>query len=318
MTYCISTVVMNTTGPGSSTEQVKAAVSLTIASYDPIAVGPEAAAFARRVVGTLAPVSRERAKALLHASSRLACFGCSTGLRLDPEVLFHPAVIERFVLVSTARLSPATRRTLRANLRFLARRVLTSVPPGPVPLPRDRSKAPYGPAEIDAYLALAHAQSSLSRAMRLTGLICLGAGAGLMGADLRYVRGHDVVSRSGGLVVNVFGNRPRVVPVLKRYHGLLQASAGFAEGTYVTGGEMPARHNVTTPLVSSLSGGMHLERLDTSRLRATWVKECAERIGLKGFMAAAGITCSQRLGDVVSLLPAMSEPEMVLLLGATS
>ena len=44
---------------------------------------------------------------------------------------------------------------------------------------------------------------------------------------------------------------------------------------------------------------MHLERLDTSRLRATWVKECAERIGLKGFMAAAGITCSQRLGDVV-------------------
>ena len=39
---------------------------------------------------------------------------------------------------------------------------------------------------------------------------------------------------------------------------------------------------------------------------------------VKGFMAAAGITCSQRLGDVVSLLPALSEPEMVMLLGATS
>ena len=72
-------------------------------------------------------------------------------------------------------------------------------------------------------------QPSLSRTMRLTGLICLGAGAGLIGADLRYVRGHDVIIRSGGLVVNVFGKRPRVVPVLKRYHDLLQASAAFAE-----------------------------------------------------------------------------------------
>ena len=81
---------------------------------------------------------------------------------------------------------------------------------------------------------------------------------------------------------------------------------------------MATRHNVTTPLVSKLSGGRHLERLEVSRLRATWVANCAARIGLKAFMAAAGITCSQRLGDVVASLPPASEQEMVALLGATS
>ncbi len=318
MAYCISTVVWSTTRPGTREQRGEASVAATIAAYTPVCVHPEAAAFARAVVAKVGPESRERAKALLHASSRLAAFGCSIGLAMDPDVLFEPSVIERFVLVSTTRLSPSSRRTVRSNLRFLARRVPSVVPAGPVPLSRAHAKVPYSAAEIDAYLALAKAQPSLSRNMRLTGLICLGAGAGLMGKDLRFVRGEDIVSRSGGLVVTVFGNRPRVVPVLARYHGPLEASAAFAGHAYVTGGEMPARHNVTTPLVSATSGGLHLHRLDTSRLRATWVAQCAERIGLKAFMAAAGITCSQRLGDVVSFLPALSERETVALLGATS
>ena len=237
---------------------------------------------------------------------------------LDPEVLFEPSVIERFVSTSTTRLSASSRRTVRSNLRYLARRVPTVVPPGPVPLPRSHAKTPYSAAEIDAYLALAKAQPTVSRTMALNRLICLGAGAGLVGRDLRHVRGIDVVSRSGGLVVTVFGNTARVVPVLTRYHRLLEASASFVGQGYVTGDEMAAPHNVTTPLVSKLSGGLHLERLEVSRLRATWVSQCAERIGLKAFMSAAGITCSQRLGDVVSFLPALSEQEMVALLGATS
>ena len=264
------------------------------------------------------PESRERAKALLHASSRLAAFGCSLGLMLDADVLFEPSVIERFILCSTTRLSASSRRTVRSNLRYLARRVPSVVPPGPVALPRSHAKAPYSATEIDAYLALAKAQPTVSRTMALNGLICLGAGAGLVGRDLRHVRGIDVVSRSGGLVVAVFGSAARVVPVLTRYHGLLQASAAFAGHGYVTGGEMAARHNVTTPLVSKLSGGLHLERLEVSRLRATFMSHCAERIGLKAFMSAAGITCSQRLGDVVSFLPSASEQEMVAILGATS
>ena len=96
-------------------------------------------------------------------------------------------------------MSKATRRTVRTNLRFLARRAHNVTPPAP--LCRDRAKAPYSPVELAAYLALADAlRHSFARA-RANALICLGAGAGLIGSELRRVRGSDVVSRSGGLLV---------------------------------------------------------------------------------------------------------------------
>ena len=61
--------------------------------------------------------------------------------------------------------------------------------------------------------------------MRAAGLVCLGAGAGLIRADLRDVRGTDVACRSGGVIVAVRGARPRAVPVLARYHARLLAAA---------------------------------------------------------------------------------------------
>ena len=64
--------------------------------------------------------------------------------------------------------------------------------------------------------------------MRAAGLVCLGAGAGLIRGDLRDVRGTDVACRSGGVVVTVRGARPRTVPVLARYHARLLAAARFA------------------------------------------------------------------------------------------
>ena len=44
--------------------------------------------------------------------------------------------------------------------------------------------------------------------MRAAGLVCLGAGAGLIRADLRAVRGTDVLCRSGGVVVAVAAPGP--------------------------------------------------------------------------------------------------------------
>ena len=143
-----------------------------------------------------------------------------------------------------------TRRTLRTNLRFLARAVVPALAPADAPLPRERAKAPYVPAEIDGYLALADAQPTAARRMRAAGLVCPGAGAGLIRADLRGVRGSDITRRSGGVIADVRGARPRAVPVLARYHEPLLASAAFAGTGLVTGGHDPARRNVTTPLIT--------------------------------------------------------------------
>ena len=286
-----------------------------VACWQPASVPPRAARFARSVVELAEPPTRTRANALLWAASRVAAYAVPLGLEPVPEVLLHPSVIERFAASAPGR-SGSARRTLRTNLRFLARRVVPALAPADAALPRERAKAPYSPAEIDGYLALADAQPTVPRRMRAAGLVCLGAGAGLTGADLRGVRGSDVACRSGGVVVDVRGARPRAVPVLSRYHGRLLAAARFAGTAPVCGGTDPGRRNITTPLVRSLSGGTGLPRLDTSRLRATWLAEVAELPGLATFMHAAGITCSQRLGDLLATLRPADEATAVALLGA--
>ncbi len=120
--------------------------------------------------------------------------------------------------------------------------------------------------------------------------------------------------RSGGVIVTVRGARARAVPVLARYHEVLLASAGFAGEDLVTGGTDPARHNITNPLARSLAGGTGLPALEGSRLRATWLADCARLLGLATFMAAAGITCSQRLGDIIAGLQPGGEEQAVALL----
>jgi integrase len=292
-----------------------AEIAVYIGRWRPSSVPPRAAAFARAVIGQLAPDGRERAKNLLWAAAKLADYGTGLGLEAVPEVLLHPSVIERFTR-SAPGISAVARRTLRTNLRFIARRVVPQLFPADAPLPRERSKAPYSAAEIAGYLALADAQPTAARRMRAAGLVCLGSGAGLNRGDLRAVRGSDIIARSGGVIVQVRGPRARVVPVLARYHEPLLAAAAFAGTGLVTGGTDPGRRNVTTPLITALAGGTGLPRLDTSRLRATWLADCARLLGLATFMTAAGITCSQRLGDLIAGLEPASETGAVMLLGA--
>lgn len=278
-------------------------------------VPEEAEAFAKAVVLAASPPSKARAKSLLFATSRLAEFGISRGLEPLEEVLLAPSVIERFCAVGLRGVSQATRRTVRSNLRYVAARVLADRA-FPAPLPRERAKKPYSASEIASYLALCDAQPTEARRMHGLGLICLGAGAGLMGADLRTVRGKDVVCRSGGVLVEVREGRSRAVPLMNRFHEPLLLAASFAGEGFVIGGELVSRKNLTTPLLRSLAGSWHLPPLDTGRLRATWLASCAEQLGLRAFMDAAGISCSQRLGDIVARLEPVAEPRAVCLLGA--
>ena len=292
-----------------------AAVAAYIGRWRPSSVSAPAAAFARGVVAETAPQGRELAKNLLWAAGKLADYAIGLGLDAVPEVVLHPSTAERFTRCAPG-LSGVARRTLRTNLRFIGRRVVPQLYPADAPLPRERAKKPYSRTEIAGFLALADAQPTAARRMRAGGLVCLGAGAGLIRGDLRQARGTDVACRSGGVVVTVRGARPRAVPVLARYHARLLAAAASAGAGLICGGADPGRRNLTHPLIAALDGGGGLPRLDTSRLRATWLAEAAELLGLATFMAAAGISCSQRLGDLVAGLEPAGEAEAVRLLGA--
>lgn len=313
MLYCsITTAMLNGRAEGPPPE-----IARFISSYRATGLSRDAAAVVGQAVGQANPSSKARAKALLWAASKLAVYATSVGLEPSVQVWFHPSVIERFTLVGTSEVSAPTRRTLRTNLRHVGVRVLPQAHPPAVALSRERSKQPYSRAEISAYLALADAQPTEKRRMRAGGLICLGAASGLVGRELASVRGSDVICRSGGLVVEVAGERRRVVPVLSEFHERLLASALFAAEAYVIGGVNPNRRNVANTLTARLAGGADLPRLEVARLRATWLATVAEALGLPTFMAAAGVRCSQRIGDVVANLQVAGEAEAVALLGAT-
>jgi hypothetical protein len=287
-----------------------------IGRWRPSSVSPEGAVFAREAVTLAGPEGRDRAKCLLWAAGKLADYGLGLGLEPEPGVLLHPSVIERFARCAPG-LSGAARRTLRTNLRFIGRRAVPHLYPADVPLPRERSKDPYTAREIAGFLALAAAQPTAERRMRAQALVCLGAGAGLIRGDLRGARGTSVRRRpDGGVVVDVGGTRPRAVPVLPPYQGRLLEAAAFSGDGLLCGGRDPDRRDMTNPLVRTLAGGGGLPRLHTSRLRATWLADCGRRLGLATFMHAAGISCSQRLGDLIAGLEPGGEDDAVALLGA--
>jgi len=287
-----------------------------IAAYVPIGIEPAAAAFSRQAVGAAAPAGPARARCLLWVASRLGAWGIEVGLEPRPEVLLHPSVIERFVAVGLAEASVAGRRTARTNLRFLARRVAPAlVAPAPVPLARSRAKAPYTPGEVAALLALAAAQPTEAGRQRLTALLCLGLGAGIERGELRALRGTDVIRRSGGVVVVVRGRCPRAVPVLDRYRGALLGAAAHAGGRFICGGVEATRKNLTTPLVARVAGGGDLPRLETGRLRATWLAEQLDRLGVPGLLRAAGVQHSQRIWDLAVVLDGGDEATLVARLG---
>jgi hypothetical protein len=91
------------------------------------------------VAAAAGPHGRQRAKDLLWAAGRLASYGIGLGLEPVPEVLLHPSVIERFTAHGPGLSGPA-RRTLRTNLRFLARAVVPQLAPADAPLPSPRRR----------------------------------------------------------------------------------------------------------------------------------------------------------------------------------
>lgn len=284
---------------------------MVLERYAPRGVDAQVVAFAKALAARARPVRRTRAKAYLFALATLGTYARTIGADLTPSVLLGPSFIERCCL--TARFSPATARTVRSNLRAVRRSIEPAA--GPPPIPRTRAKDPYSDADIAGYLALADAQPTERRRRRASALVALGAGAGIIAGELRRVRGRDVEVVAGSLVVRIAGSRPRIVPVRSGFCDRLVADATYFAERPMVAGANPDGHDVTNPILRTLSGGRDLDRLVPGRLRSTWLVACAQAVGLDAFMAAAGISCSQRLGDLVAAMGEPSQEHIVEVFG---
>ncbi len=172
----------------------------------------------------------------------------------------------------------STRATRRAILRRIARHCASPQQDLPLPIAYRRVRPPYSPDEVQGLLALASAQPTPSRRRTLLAIVHLGLGCGIASRDLVWVRGQDIEQMQDGAVsVRVSGGtRPRSVVALQAHETALLELSRFTTGGLLIGGSTRGRRNVTRGPLDRVVGGEDLPRLETARLRSTWLlRTCA-------------------------------------------
>ncbi len=282
-------------------EPANAEVAAYIGRWRPSSVSPEAAAFARDVIAKAGPAGRERAKNLLWAAGKLADYGLGLGLEPVPEVLLHPSAAERFTRCAPG-LSGAARRTLRTNLRFIGRRVVPQLYPADLPLPRERAEAAVRPGG-DRRVPRAGGRPAHGGAADARGRAGLPGGG--RRADPRrparrprHRRGLPVRRRRRRRSA---GRAPRAVPVLARYHAPAAGRRPVRRGRpgLRRRRARPPEHDESAWSARWTAGAGCRGWTPPGCARPGWptAGSCS---GLATFMHAAGISCSQRLGDLVA------------------
>lgn len=192
-------------------------------------------------------------------------------------------------------------RSILMSFRFDPKKKLPTEPSGSLP-----------PTPDDLFeLALnetTHFRSPVTRA-NARALLLLCRAAGLDGADLRFVRGTDIVKipGAGTWVVVTNPSAPRRVPVLTRYAGLLE-DLGAARGErpmLTADGEIPIDPSnpgqIAGLITRSLKRAGHSGRIQAIGLRKAWI---AEHIGanapLLTLLQAAGLKSLRAFDDLLN------------------
>ena len=245
------------------------------------------------------------AKYLSHLSD-FAAWAHAQGVPLALNALLDPDVIERYIAVGMPGARDSTRATRRAILRRIARRCASPQQDLPLPIAYRRVRSPYSLEEVHRLLALASAQPTPSRRRTLRAILHLGLGCGIASRDLAWVRGQDVEQlQDGSVSVTVSGGtRPRTVITLQAHEATLLEVARFARAGLLIGGTARGRRNVTRGPLDRVVGGEDLPRLETARLRSTWLlTHLRAHTPLPALMTAAGLMTVRPLEDLLHHCP---------------
>ncbi len=258
------------------------------------------------------------AKYLSHLAD-FAAWAASEGVPMVPVHLLDLDVIERYIAVGLPTSKESTRATRRAILRRIARRCSPAAPDPPLPIAYRRIRPPYDLEEALRYLALAGSQPTPARRRSMEAIIRLGLGCGIASRDLGWVRGTDVVRLADGAVsVTVSGGtRPRPVIALQPHEDALLRLGQVAGAGLLIGGSVRGRRNITRGPLARMVGGEDLPRLETARLRSSWLlTHLRSGTPLPAIMQAAGLTTVRPLEDLLHHCPVSSDQARLALRNA--
>ena len=212
------------------------------------------------------PVDQRRRRVLY----LIVKWATAQGLPLDREAILDPAVVERFCEVALS--NGNSRATLRSDLRYMAPLLTKSAPwePRPVAMSKRQLAPPYGAGEVEVLKHDSLDQPTPTRRRAARALLALGLGAGLDGRWLAQVGPEDVTCVDGVVEIAVGEPAPRRVVVLAEWENEVLDLAETAGDGCLIGTRSTARNRVAD-LAKSLSCPAGHPRLNTGRLRSTWL-----------------------------------------------
>lgn len=244
---------------------------------------------------------------------------------LNPDRALDEVQIRRYLHSGlTGRLSHRSRVALGSPLRQFRAGFPNLFPPAR-PAPPAPELEPV--SEKDFGLALRVCQTFRSPATRrhTTAYLLLGRGAGLGGADMRFVAGTDIRrGAAGALWVSV--RRPgyeRRVPVLRRFAAELERLARLAgDKSLLAAAPPPTKEGQPNEMTSALWRRYRAVHpglvVSAQRLRKAWIAEHLSQLPLGVLLEAAGLTSYRAIESLMEFCPnPKGDAQRAALLGAS-
>lgn len=252
------------------------------------------------------PTERQLALQLMLLFGRLALWAKSLSLPTKPNVLFTPAMVDRFIEHIDATLGKKTAAEYRAVLRRV----------GPVVGDKNEWDKPGKqlgrnsvPRPLDADTERACITQARRAGISHLGMCLLGFGCGLDGRWLPHVRGVDVIDIDGWTHVQVADPDARAIPVLARYADELVEVAETIGDGFIIGGENHVQNRVwaLTRKVLIDQG----RKLFVGEMRSTWfAHHLANNTHLIYLSHITGVKSFTRLLDVLEFVEVSDEASM--------
>lgn len=285
------------------------------AAYEPEAVPTETwdeiGEFTRAAV-LAATDSPSRVRLLLVTVSRYVAWQRSKGTKLTRPSMFMPDMIHHFIKVGALDigLTDKSRATYRERLMQVSAAVVPELQPRrPETIPYKNVSTPYSEAERAGFELAADNQPTASMRRKVSAVVCLGFGCGMVGSDQSRIRPEHVRQLGNGLVVVsvVGGKNPRTVPLLPRYERRLldHVVAHTRDGEPLVGGSSAREASKVWQIVDEFRGSGELPKLNGGRMRSTWMAEVMSApVPLAALMRMAGTKTLRSYEELIGDLPA--------------
>ena len=239
--------------------------------------------------------------------AKLLLWRDSRQLDCSPAASFTLEAISAFCEFGLDNSPSSTKQTYRTRLMPF----VSVFNPGTTPMPTFtaggyRPNRPcYDLVEIELIMEAALHQPSRVTRRKLCAMVGFGAGGGLGASDMRPLDRSHITWENDMFVVEVPGSAPRRTVIRPAFNELIEIGLEGVGKNALVFGSKETRKNVFGNLLANAHLYDDVPKIETSRLRATWLADLMHAgVPIDVILGAAGLQSARPLIDLLPYLPA--------------